>query len=48
MRDVTYDPEAEKKFECVSCGRIATGQSPPAICADCGDGRFMNRGMPFE
>jgi len=48
MRDVTYDADADKSFECIRCGRIASGQSPPVQCGACGAVEFMNRGMPFE
>lgn len=48
MRDVKYDADADKSFECIRCGRISSGQSPPAQCGACGAIEFMNRGMPFE
>lgn len=48
MRDVKYDADADKSFECIRCGRISSGQSPPAQCGACGAVEFMNRGMPFE
>lgn len=47
MRDVKYDPDEERVYECFECGTVIVAEESPGQCPDCG-GEMRNRLMPIE
>ena len=47
MRDIEYDPDEEKSYECFQCGTVIVAESNPDRCPNCG-GQMRNRMTPLE
>lgn len=47
IRDVPYDPNDERTFECFECGSIIQTVGSPGSCPQCG-GSVRHRGTPIE
>lgn len=47
MRDVEYDHDAERQYECFDCGTLINVASNPVSCPECG-GEMRNRMTPIE
>ncbi|WP_135828805.1 rubrerythrin-like domain-containing protein [Halorussus halobius] len=46
-RDVDYDSDEERAYECLACGTILRAASHPGTCSDCGTA-MRNRRTPLE
>jgi len=46
-RDVEYDSDEKRAYECLKCGTILRADSHPGTCSDCGTD-MRNRRTPLE
>jgi len=47
MRDIEFDSDDDRPYECYNCGTITVATENPGDCPSCG-AEMRNRQMPFE